>query len=59
MNICSFRGPHFNDDLDCIPEGVTCYENEHYDNVFSNLLSTQFYLEINKGKNNRKSQASC
>lgn len=32
------RGPHFNDDLDCIPEGVTCHENEHYDNVFSNLL---------------------
>ena len=20
-------GPHFNDDLDCIPEGVTCHEN--------------------------------
>ena len=32
--------------LGCIPEGVTCHENEHYDNVFSNLLSTQFYWHI-------------
>ena len=37
------RGPHFNDDLANIPEGVTCYENEHYDNVFSNITGTQFY----------------
>lgn len=44
------RGPYFNDDLSCIPEGVTCYENEHYDNVFSNLLSTQFYWHIQDGK---------
>lgn len=36
--------------LDCIPEGVTCHENEHYDNVFSNLLSTQFYWHIQDGK---------
>lgn len=37
------RGPYFNEDLKSIPEGVTCYENEHYDNVFSNIVGTQFY----------------
>ena len=41
------RGPHFNDDLDCIPEGVTCHENEHYDNVFSNLLFMFAFLPAN------------
>lgn len=44
------RGPHFNDDLQSIPEGVTCHDNEHYDNVFSNLLSTQFYWHKQDGK---------
>ena len=37
------RGPYFNEDLKSIPEGVTCYENEHYDNTFSNIVGTQFY----------------
>ena len=43
------RGPRFDDDLSRIPEGVTCHENEHYDNIFSNLLSTQFYWHIQDG----------
>lgn len=37
------RGPYFSEDLKLIPEGVTCYENEHYDNFFSNIVGTQFY----------------
>lgn len=53
------RGPHFNDDLDCIPEGVTCHENEHYDNVFSNLLSTQFYWHIQDGKRTFECEELC
>lgn len=53
------RGPHFNDDLTCIPEGVTCQENEHYDNVFSNLLSTQFYWHIQDGKRTFECEELC
>lgn len=36
-------GPKFNNDLASIPEGVTCYRNEHYDNLLSNIIDTQFY----------------
>lgn len=53
------RGPHFNDDLACIPEGVTCHENEHYDNLFSNLLSTQFYWHIQDGKRTFECEELC
>lgn len=53
------RGPHFNDDLSCIPEGVTCHENEHYDNLFSNLLSTQFYWHIQDGKRTFECEELC
>lgn len=53
------RGPHFNDDLTCIPEGVTCHENEHYDNLFSNLLSTQFYWHIQDGKRTFECEELC
>lgn len=53
------RGPHFNDDLACIPEGVTCHENEHYDNIFSNLLSTQFYWHIQDGKRTFECEELC
>lgn len=53
------RGPHFNDDLTCIPEGVTCHENEHYDNVFSNLVSTQFYWHIQDGKRTFECEELC
>ena len=53
------RGPHFNDDLNCIPEGVTCHENEHYDNAFSNLLSTQFYWHIQDGKRTFECEELC
>lgn len=45
--------------LDCIPEGVTCHENEHYDNVFSNLLSTQFYWHIQDGKRTFECEELC
>lgn len=53
------RGPHFNDDLTCIPEGVTCHENEHYDNVFSNLLSTQFFWHMQDGKRTFECEELC
>lgn len=53
------RGPHFNDDLSCIPEGVTCHENEYYDNVFSNLLSTQFYWHIQDNKRTFECEELC
>lgn len=53
------RGPLFNDDLTCIPEGVTCHENEHYDNVFSNLVSTQFYWHIQDGKRTFECEELC
>ena len=36
-------GPKFNNDLASIPEGVTCYRNERYDNLLSNIIDTQFY----------------
>ena len=52
-------GPHFNNDLTCIPEGVTCHENEHYDNLFSNLLSTQFYWHIQDGKRTFECEELC
>lgn len=53
------RGPHFNDDLSRIPEGVTCHENEHYDNVFSNLISTQFYWHIQDGRRTFECEELC
>jgi len=53
------RGPHFNDDLCMIPEGVTCHENEHYDNVFSNILATQFYWHIQDGKRTFECEELC
>ena len=53
------RGPHFDDDLACIPEGVTCHENEHYDNVFSNLLGTQFYWHMQDGKRTFECEELC
>lgn len=52
-------GPHFNDDLTCIPEGVTCHGNEHYDNLFSNLLSTQFCWHIQDGKRTFECEELC
>lgn len=53
------RGPHFDDDLGTIPEGVTCHENEHYDNVFSNILATQFYWHIQDGKRTFECEELC
>lgn len=53
------RGPHFNNDLQLIPEGVTCHDNEHYDNLFSNLLSTQFYWHIQDGKRTFECEELC
>ena len=53
------RGPHFNDDLASIPEGVTCHKNEHYDNVFSNLTETQFYWHPQDTKNAFQCEELC
>lgn len=53
------RGPLFNDDLSMIPEGVTCYDNEQYDNVFSDLLSTQFYWHVQDGKRTFECEELC
>lgn len=35
-------GPKFNEDLSSIPMGVTKHNNQHYDNVFTNLCFTEF-----------------
>ena len=53
------RGPHFNEDLTCIPKGVTCYDNEHYDNLFSNIISTQFYWYIQDDKKTFECEELC
>lgn len=53
------RGPLFDDDLKMIPEGVTCHNNENYDNLFSNLLSTQFYWHIQDGKRTFECEELC
>lgn len=34
-------GPNFDDNLSKIPYGVTHYNNECYDNIFSNIVSTE------------------
>ena len=53
------RGPLFNNDLSMIPEGVTCHENENYDNLLSNLLSTQFYWHVQDGKRTFECEELC
>ena len=43
-------GPKFNDDLSSIPLGVTRHVNEHYNELLSNILRTEFgwYIQDNK-----------
>lgn len=43
-------GPKFDDNLSNIPYGVTHYNNEYYDNVFSNIVSTEcrWYVQDQK-----------
>lgn len=53
------RGPYFNEDLKSIPEGVTCYENEHYDNLFSNIVETQFYWHKQDGTRTFECEELC
>lgn len=53
------RGPHFNDDLASIPEGVTCHKNEQYDNVFSNITETQFYWHPQDTENSFQCEELC
>lgn len=53
------RGPHFNDDLKSIPEGVTCHDNERYDNAFSDVFSTQFYWHLQDGKRTFECEELC
>lgn len=36
-------GPKFDDDLKEIEQGVTCNNNEKYDNLFSNIQRTEFF----------------
>lgn len=52
-------GPHFNDNLELIPEGVTCFENEHYDNLYTNIVSTQFYWHKQDGKRSFECEELC
>jgi hypothetical protein len=42
-------GPKFNDDLSTIPNGVTRHNNEHYDNIFTNLCFTEFGWYVQDG----------
>ena len=53
------RGPHFDDNLESIPEGVTCHDNEHYDNLFSNLVGTQFYWHKQDGTRTFECEELC
>lgn len=53
------RGPHFNEDLKSIPDGVTCHENEHYDNLFSNIVGTQFYWHKQDGTRTFECEELC
>lgn len=53
------RGPHFNEDLSKIPTGVTCHENTYYDNLFSNLISTQFYWHNQDGRKSFECEELC
>lgn len=53
------RGPHFNDDVASIPEGVTCHKNEYYDNVFSNITETQFYWHPQDDENSFQCEELC
>ena len=53
------RGPYFSEDLKLIPEGVTCYENEHYDNLFSNIVGTQFYWHKQDGTRTFECEELC
>lgn len=43
-------GPKFNNDLNSIPLGVTRHENEHYNELLSEIRSTEFgwYIQDNK-----------
>ena len=43
-------GPKFNNDLNSIPLGVTVHENEHYSELLSEILKTEFgwYTQDNK-----------
>ena len=43
-------GPHFSDSLTEIPHGVTVHKNEKYDNLFSNIVSTQFFWYEQDGR---------
>ena len=42
-------GPKFNDDLSKIEEGVTRHENTRYDELFSNVKTTDFYWYTHDG----------
>ena len=53
------RGPHFSEDLESIPEGVTCHKNEYYDNLFSNITETQFYWHPQDSKNTFQCEELC
>ena len=53
------RGPHFDDNLESIPEGVTCHDNERYDNLFSNLVGTQFYWHKQDGTRTFECEELC
>ena len=49
-------GPHFNDDLKSIPLGVTRHENEHYNQLLSNCLRTEFGWYIQDDKHTFESE---
>lgn len=38
---------------------MTCYENEHYDNLFSNIVGTQFYWHKQDGTRTFECEELC
>lgn len=52
-------GPHFKDDLESIPLGVTKHKNDTYDNLFSNLVFTDFGWYCQDGNKTLEIEEVC
>lgn len=52
-------GPKFDDDLKSIPVGVSKYKNEYYDNLFTNVVETDFYWHLQDGINTFECEEVC
>lgn len=52
-------GLHFKDDLENIPSGVTRHQNDTYDNLFSNLVFTDFGWYFQDGNKTLEIEEVC